>query len=78
MSIIIFMFGMLLASILAISIYGNMGVPPSHEKNWVDYLFWGIILASLLPVLVEDIILAWKYVKKQFLEFCHHYIDICH
>ena len=78
MPIIIFMFGMLLASVLAIFIYGHMGVPPSHEKNWVDYLFWGIILTSLLPLLVENITLAWKHIMKQLVEFCQHYIGICH
>ena len=78
MPLIIFMLGMFVAAISAIFIYGYLGVPPSDEKSWVDYLFWGIIFASLLPLLIQDILLSLKAIKKYFTDFCQSHTTLCH
>ncbi len=78
MPIIIFMIGMFVAAISAVFIYGGLGIPPSHEKNWVDYIFWGIIFASLLPLLIQDIFLSVKAIKKHIEDFCKSHKGLCH
>ena len=64
MTTIIFLLGMLLAALFAIFTYGYLGIPPSPEKIWVDYFFWGIMTITFIPLAVEgvhDFLLALRH-----------------
>ena len=60
MTMMIFLAGMFLAAIFAILAYGYLGTPPSHEKNWVDYWFWGIMIISFMPLFIEGV---WAFLR---------------
>lgn len=72
MTMIIFLLGMFLAAIFAIFTYGNLGIPPSHEKNWVDYSFWGLVFISFMPLLLEGVGALLRAIRTELERVSHH------
>ncbi len=71
MTMMIFLAGMFLAAIFAISTYGYLGISPSHEKNWVDYCFWGIMIISFMPLLIEGVRDLLRALKTELAKIFH-------
>ena len=71
MTMMIFLAGMFLAAIFAIFTYGYLGIPPSHEKNWVDYWFWGIMITSFMPLLIEGLWDLLRALRTEFAKLFH-------
>lgn len=71
MTTIIFLLGMSLAAIFAIFAYGYLGIPPSHEKNWVDYWFWGILIISFMPLLIEGVWALLRAFRSELTKLFH-------
>lgn len=77
MSKVILFLGMFLASVFAIFTHGYLGIPPSHEKFWVDYCFWGIIFISAVPLVIEFVMMCLSEIRKMLGQLCHQYKIIC-
>ena len=60
MTMVIFLAGMFLAALFAIFAYAYLGIAPAHEKNWVDYWFWCILISSFVPLFVEGV---WMFLR---------------
>ncbi len=71
MTMMVFLGGMFLAAIFAIFAYGYLGIPPSHEKNWVDYWFWGILITSFMPLFIEGAWALLRAFKTEFAKLFH-------
>jgi hypothetical protein len=71
MTTIIFLIGMFLAALFAIFTYGYLGIPPSHEKNWVDYCFWGIMIISFMPLVTEGVQALLRALKHELMTLYH-------
>lgn len=71
MTMMIFLTGMFLAALFAIFAYGYLGIPPSHEKNWVDYWFWGILFSSFAPLFIEGVWISLQVLRAEFAKLFH-------
>gem|GEM_PF-4031539 len=78
LTLVILIIGLTLAAVVTIFIYGHLGIMPPHGWFWVDYVFWGIILISILPLTIETLGYALRRLRKQLEEFCRSHSVICH
>ena len=77
-TLVILIIGLTLAAVVTILIYGHLGIMPSGGWFWVDYVFWGIILISILPLTLETFWYALRKLRKHLEELCRSYSVICH
>lgn len=71
MTAFIFLLGMFMAAIFAIFTYGYLGIPPTHEKIWVDYCFWGIIAISSIPLVIDGMIDFFHAARHELIVLSH-------
>ena len=50
---VVCLFGMLLAALFAIVMFGPVGMDTSAHPAWVDYVFWGIIATGAVPSAIQ-------------------------
>ena len=78
MGAVIFLLGMFIAALFAIFTYGYLGVPPSFEKIWVDYVFWAIIFVSAIPLVMEALRSMFCKLRSELGMPCHQFTDLQH
>lgn len=53
MYIVICLLGYLVAALFAIFAYGLLGKDPAYPEEWIDLIFWGIMLGASLPCAIQ-------------------------